>query len=585
MHSEPENRFLQSTFPFGFLFFPILIYFTAFLGTHPLVTPDEGRYPDVARHMLLTGDWVVPYLNGGVFFHKPILYYWLETVSMTVFGINAWAIRLPGALMGVLGCWMVYQTGRRLFGEHVARIATVILATNPLYFVASQFADMNLEVAVLIASTVLCFFVAEMGETSRPVLWRLAAWMFMGLAVLAKGLIGIVLPGMVVVLWVLLFQQWRSIPAFCFFRGAVLLLAIVSPWFYLMEQRQPGFLHYFIVVQHFQRYSGSHFNNVQPFWFYPAVLLIGFMPWMTDLIGIIKRLPQTSRRDFSGSRGVKASGNRLIGMLLIWVVAMVMFFSMPESKVMGYILPVMPAIALLIACDLQNGNGFRLPSKIMFTLFLLLTWSYVMFLVYQAEHKTFLVVSAAVASTAISFLGAAFFWLRKRSSRLEAGGIAMMMALFNLSCLVIVPAFTHHNQVKIADVISSRWTENDDLLFYEKYFYDIPIYVNMHKPVMVATNWESPVLPHQDGWRNELWFGRDRDASARQWLVMPSQVDELVKAANQTSQKNLYVVADMEDCRMLQEKLPLKQIVVERDACLMVQQASTLSVNEHSGAR
>ncbi|HQQ63623.1 MAG TPA: glycosyltransferase family 39 protein [Pseudomonadales bacterium] len=571
-----ENRFLQPSFPFHWLFIPLLVYFTAFLGTHPLVTPDEGRYPDVARHMLLSGDWVVPYLNGTVFFHKPILYYWLETLSMHVFGINAWAIRLPGALTGFFGCVLVYQASRRLFGEPVARIATVILATNPLYFVASQFADMNLEVGVLIASAVLCFFVAEAGKTSRTFFWRMLAWMFMGLAILAKGLIGIVLPAMVFGLWVLLFNQWRRLPAFCFVRGILLLLAIVAPWFFLMEQREPGFLHYFIVVQHFERYSGTNFNNVQPFWFYPAVLLLGFMPWMTDVVGIVKRLPLT--RQFADTVLQQPAGGRMVWMLLIWIVAMVCFFSMPASKVMGYILPVMPAVALLIACDLQNGKSFPLHSKIFFAVFLLLTWAYVVSQVIKADDKTLWVLSAAVASTAITFGGAIFFWRRQRSAFVEAAGVAIMMALFNLSCLIVVPAFTHHNQVVIADIIQSHWHENDRMVFYEKYYYDIPIYVNTRKPVTVVTNWEAPQLPNQDGWRNELWFGRDRDPVSRQWLIMPSQLESVVAAANVTGAGNLFVVADEKDCPVLLEKYPLKKIAVDGSACLLVQQASTLAV-------
>lgn len=580
MGTPQENRFLQPEFPLRWLFVPLLVYFTAFLGTHPLVTPDEGRYPDVARHMLLSGDWIVPYLNGVVFFHKPILYYWLETISMSLFGINAWAIRLPGALTGFLGCVVVYQTGRRLFGEQVARMATVILASNPLYFVASQFADMNLEVAVLIASAVLCFFVAESGQTSRIFVWRMLAWMFMGLAILAKGLIGIVLPGMVIGVWVLLFNQWRRIPSFCFVRGGLLLLLIVLPWFALMEQHQPGFLHYFIVVQHFQRYSGTNFNNLQPFWFYPAVLFLGFMPWLTDLVGMVKRLPLTRRIHHEiTSVTDEGIGGRLVGMLLIWIVVMVGFFSMPESKVMGYILPVMPALALWIACDLQNGKNFPWYSKMVFALFLLLGWGYVMSLVLHTTDKSPLIVSAAVASTAMTFVGAVFFGFRKRAARSEVAGVAAMMSLFNLSCLVIVPAFTHHNQVKIANIISSHWTENDRMVFYEKYYYDIPIYVNTRKPVTVVTNWESPVLPHQDGWRNELWFGRDRDVASQQWLIMPAQLADVVTNANMQSSQTLYVVADEKDCPALLEKYPLKQVAVEGSACLLVQQASALAIN------
>lgn len=185
-------------------------YFLILLGSRVLNVPDEGRYSEVARAMLLSGDFITPRLNGIAFFHKPILHYWLQVASFSVFGITEWSVRLMPALAGVLGCVLTYVAGTLLYGRHTGRLAALMLATNPLYFLSSRYADMNLEVAVFITCALLCFMIAmqyPLGSKRRNILW--AAYAFAALAVLTKGLIGIVFPMMVVGAWVLVTRQWR----------------------------------------------------------------------------------------------------------------------------------------------------------------------------------------------------------------------------------------------------------------------------------------------------------------------------------------------------------------------------------------
>ena len=135
------------------------IYFLIFLGTRHLSVPDEGRYPEVAREMLTSGNWITPMLNGIPFLDKPILYYWLEAISMKCFGVNAWTIRLPQCLFGIFGTLAIYLFGCKLFSRRVGILAAVILSTSPLYFFAAHYADMDLEVANLLWISALCFLV------------------------------------------------------------------------------------------------------------------------------------------------------------------------------------------------------------------------------------------------------------------------------------------------------------------------------------------------------------------------------------------------------------------------------------------
>ena len=131
--------------------------FVTLLGVRPLSVPDEGRYPEVAREMLLTSDFITPKVNGIAFLDKPALYYWLEAGSMHVFGVHVWSIRLMPALLGALGVVVVFITAHRLFSRRAAWWSAAALTTNPLYFLASQYADMNIEIAVWVTCA-LCGF-------------------------------------------------------------------------------------------------------------------------------------------------------------------------------------------------------------------------------------------------------------------------------------------------------------------------------------------------------------------------------------------------------------------------------------------
>jgi 4-amino-4-deoxy-L-arabinose transferase-like glycosyltransferase len=191
------------------LFSLFVLFYGTFLGNRPLNIPDEGRYSEVAREMLITGDYITPRVNGLVFFDKPPLNYWLQALSMKAFGVNNLAARLPNVLLGFLGCLIVYYSTYKLYGWHRAWLASCILVTMPLYFFASFYTDMNLPMAIFISASLLLFLVSTEEanlSTKRNLLF--GAYICVGLAILTKGLIGIVIPGCVIGSWVLLQRRW-----------------------------------------------------------------------------------------------------------------------------------------------------------------------------------------------------------------------------------------------------------------------------------------------------------------------------------------------------------------------------------------
>ncbi|HEX7382820.1 MAG TPA: glycosyltransferase family 39 protein [Burkholderiaceae bacterium] len=204
--AAPAVRHDSAARPLGAL----ALWLLATLGLHPLLVPDEGRYVGVARAMLLSGDWLVPRLDGLPFFHKPPLMYWIDAVAMRVLGVNEFAARLAPAI----GAWVMgaalYLALRRWHGVRAARVALAVLATAPLFFIGGQYANHDMVVAGFISAAVFAFAAAAEDGSRR--LWQLG-WLACALALLAKGLIGIVLPLLAVGPWLLARRRRRAASA------------------------------------------------------------------------------------------------------------------------------------------------------------------------------------------------------------------------------------------------------------------------------------------------------------------------------------------------------------------------------------
>ncbi len=243
----------------------------------PLMLPDEGRYVGVAWEMLSSGNWRVPTLDGMPFFHKPPLFYWISTASMQIFGAHAWAARLASALPAIAALVALHAFVRRHRDTRTANLTAVILATQPFFFGAAQFANLDMLVASMITLTIV--FIADaairieqnierdIGHSNGIGRSLTAGYVFAALGVLAKGLIGWLLPAAVIVVWLALRGKLRVLWHLLKLPQLALTLLIAAPWFLAMQAKYPQFLDYFFVEQHFRRFAGAGFNNAQPFWF------------------------------------------------------------------------------------------------------------------------------------------------------------------------------------------------------------------------------------------------------------------------------------------------------------------------------
>ncbi|MDE2260049.1 MAG: glycosyltransferase family 39 protein [Betaproteobacteria bacterium] len=313
------------------------------LATRSITRPDEGRYAEIAREMAVSGDWITPRLNGIPYFEKPPLQYWATAESIQLLGPTALAARLWTALMGLLGVWVVWRTGDRLFGHGSGKWAALVLISSLYYAVLGHINSLDMGVSVWMTLSVCAFLLAQV-EDRR---WMMLAWAGTAAAVLSKGLMALAIPGGALILYFLWTRDtspWRRLDPI---RGVLIFLALGAPWFLLCGTQHPEFFHFFFIHEHFERFTSTVHNRAEPFWYFIPILLAGLLPW-TGLLytSVIRPLRGFHSRTFSPQR-----------FLALYALFVLLFFSLSESKLPSYILPAFPAVALLMGRTLAQRPG------------------------------------------------------------------------------------------------------------------------------------------------------------------------------------------------------------------------------------
>lgn len=338
------------------MFFAALVIWSASLETRKLMLTDEGRYADIPRHMVASGDWLTPRLNGVKYFEKPPLQYWATAVAYQAFGIRHWTARLWPALTGVLGVMLIFYAGRRLFGPDTGPYAALVLGSSFLYVVIGHFntLDMGLTFSLGLALAGTLLALRPAASARENLIWTHVAWAGCALAVLSKGLIGIVLPAAVVILYMPVkrdFTLWKKLHLGS---GCALFLLITAPWFIAVSLANPEFPQFFFMHEHFARYTTTVHQRSQPWYYFIPVLLLGMLPWIFTLIDSMLRVRgKRERATFDP-----------ITFLWIWCGFTFVFFSSSHSKLVSYILPMFPALALLIALRLASIGGRALAWQL-----------------------------------------------------------------------------------------------------------------------------------------------------------------------------------------------------------------------------
>jgi 4-amino-4-deoxy-L-arabinose transferase-like glycosyltransferase len=410
-----------------------LIWFVP-LGWRHLLPSDEGRYAEMAREMFVTGDWITPRYNGYKYFEKPPLQTWLNALTFAWFGIGEWQARLYTALTGFAGVLLLGYTGARVFNAATGVFAAIVLATSPYWNLMGHFNTLDMGLSFWMELTLCALLLAQRPNlpTGQVRLWMWICWASMALAVLSKGLIGVILPGAVLVLYTLIARDWAVWKRLHLIGGLILFFAIATPWFVLVQQRNPEFLNFFFIVQQFKRYLTPEQNRPGAFYYFVPVILVGFLPWLSVSVQSLRHALRLPRQP---------NGFAPVIMMLVWMVFIFLFFSASHSKLISYTLPIAPALALLIGMYLPLVTPAMLRRHLVgYAVFLLVAALGAMLFMGRlgdARNPTELYVAYrgwVVAALGVGFaLTLAALWLNRRSR----GGIGGAAAMFGAAWLLL----------------------------------------------------------------------------------------------------------------------------------------------------
>ncbi|MCL1940429.1 MAG: glycosyltransferase family 39 protein [Synergistaceae bacterium] len=322
------------------------------IGSYPLLEPDEGRYAEIPREMIESGDYNTPRLNYVKYFEKPALFYWMNALSFTIFGENEFAARFPTVLMAVLGALLTYVLARSVHCRDTAVCSSVILLTMLLYLGVGQINIIDMTLSFFITLSLTGFWLKR---------YRLF-YTGMALALLSKGLIGVVLPGGIVFWYIVLSRQWRLFKEILTsFGGIFLFFAISLPWFISVCAVNGDFFYFFFVQEHFLRYATKMHDRYQPVWFYIPILILGVMPWAGLIPGALSSL-------FGIRKTEDENEKRALIFFYLWITIIFVFFSLSGSKLIPYIVPVLPPLAVIFAASIikmLNSGDLKLAKKIL----------------------------------------------------------------------------------------------------------------------------------------------------------------------------------------------------------------------------
>lgn len=575
LSTSPWTRDLLSlTLIFGALYFFML-------GSMPLANPDEGRYAEIPREILQSGDWVLPHLNGVVYFEKPPLVYWCTAIAMHLGGRNEWMARSAPALFALGGVLLTYAIGRLWRDRLTGLIAAAVLGTAVMYFVLARILILDLPLSVLMSATLFCFL---MGIRTPPGTQR--RWWFYGLyatsalATLAKGLVGFLVTGAVMFSWLLVFNQWRRLLPFYLPTGALLFLAIAAPWHLLAAQRNDAWAEFYFVREHWLRFTTTMHDRSAPWWYFAPILLAGLFPWSGYLWQSVRetliaapslkenrlhatragnatasepRLPEAIAPKSSSGADANAGSSlpsRLtawwrrqceaktaeVWFLITWAAFIFLFFSRSQSKLPPYILPIFPALAVLIAAWLagvvRTNDARHLRAGLWF-------WAIGMGLLAAgalaiALHPPLLkereLAEAArpfaLALTAAAGAGLlAWPWLQRRSA--NAGTLILLqgasIAAVYLVLAAAAPSLIHRDTKSLAAIVAARIAPQDKIYHYRGFFHDFVFHTGRfvgtvaHKDELEL---EIDAAARNSGrFIDESEFRRQWEGPSRVWIV------------------------------------------------------------------
>lgn len=459
-----QHEKFERHFPLALLILSGVVFFYG-LGSLPFIGPDEPRYAEVAREMYVSGDWITTRLGGIKWFEKPALTYWLSALGYKLFGENELGARFFIAVFAAVGVFLVFWFGKRIRSARFGYLSAAALTTCGLWPGFARGATFDLPLAVTMALALTSFFVWEQREEQqgRNRFWWLMC-LALGLAVLAKGLVGLVLPAAIIGLYLLLTRRLMIIfkPKLLLV-GSAIFLATAATWYApMIAINGREFINEFFIAHHFQRYLSNKYKHPQPFYFFFVVALAGSFPWTFFLAANAWQSLRTWRETLQ---------DRLRLFLWLWVTVTILFFSFSGSKLPGYVLPIFPSVALLIGLELekfwQAGDDKRMRWLALLTALLILITGGAAIFVSQRElgatSGNAWLIGILTIGVAVIYL-AVLFW--------KGGKLATLVLPFSLIAIIVTathlifPALGHRESFRELAQTARRMAMTDERLIF-----------------------------------------------------------------------------------------------------------------------
>lgn len=508
----PASAQERARWSFDLLLLTLLIggFFLLFLGGRPLAVPSEARYAELGREIVATGDWITPRINGVEYFFKPPLFYWIQAAFIHAFGMAEWALRLSTALFALGGCLIAYSAGRAVYGRETGIAAALIMASTLLWFGLSRVILLDVPVGVFLSLALMAFlFATKAPARSRArSVWLYTMYAAAAGATLTKGLIGIVLPGLVIGLWIVLTWNWRLLMEAKLPQGLALFLALTVPWHVAVGIENPPFWHFYFVREHWERFTSTVHGRTQPWWFFAVVMVAGFFPWTVIV------LQAFARNLIALAKRTEAWRDELF--LALWFWAIFLFFSASSSKLIPYVTPIVVPLAAFAGRYVVEAlaTGARSLRWALWALTGIAGALAVAAVVIAIGHARLFTGDTAedVASVApvlpwlalgAALAAAALVWSLRRSTRMAVIVAGIAGAAFLLGVDTTMAGQQPRSMKPLALELNKVLTPADEVVTFRTYPQDLPVYLNRRVSVFQ--------------WSGELDFGRQwEDVSA--WM-------------------------------------------------------------------
>lgn len=524
-----------------------ITYYSA-LGTIPLLEPDEGRYAEIPREMLARGDFVTPHLNGVVYLEKPPLFYWGNALSLSLFGETEFGARFFTATVSIAGVLLTYWMGAAIAGPRTGLFSAMVLSTSLYYYVIGRIntLDMTLAVTMIVAVFPAWLYLSGKRESRG---WLLLSYAGAALAFLAKGLVGIVFPAAILLLWMILSRRHREIGKAVSLPGIVVFLAISLPWVILVQRENPDFLRFFFVREHFLRFTTEMHHRYKPFWYFLPIVVGGTLPWLAFARRAVlaaweareRYLPPEDRR-----------------FLFCWVLFVLLFFSFSRSKLPTYAIPLFPPLSVLLGraletwADREDGSvrcRFPLAVAALLAAGILFFPPYTK---YKVEFARWMPLSALPAALILAW-GAVPLFVRRLGAERVAYISFLLLALFLTSLNRPAAEYlgSYKSVKKLSSVLNASIREGDVVAQHGTYRQGLPFYTKRRC-----------VLVREVG---ELEFGADRAPDRDAWFL-----DDRAFALLWNSDARVFCVFQRDKMPLILKEFPRHRLLYRSDEGILI---------------